>query len=370
MTLEANLAWRSERATHLDRMILADNAFLADGRWARAAAQARSEGDARLDASPWITPAGLPPAELAETAFPSRPLPIPGRFYPRIAFPGLAQGPRDLRPTRLLAREAGRLRADPNHPLAGADATLRILPTQLEAAPGHRLAELFDGPGIQVPAAVPETAYFAVDSFARQDETPDRLFYEQPRLVQHLDAACRGEIRRLQGRFLEPGMRVLDLMASWDSHLPDAPGLHVAGLGMNAAELAANPVLAERVVKDLNERPQLPWGDAQFDLILCTASIEYLTRPRAVLAEARRVLRPGGRLLLSFSDRWFSPKAIRIWAELHPFERLGLALALLSDAGFTELATETLRGMKRPQDDRYSEQRGHADPLFAAWGKA
>ena len=103
--------------------------------------------------------------------------------------------------------------------------------------------------------------------------------------------------------------------------------------------------------------------------MLCTAALEYLVRPRAVLAEVRRVLRPGGLCLLSFSDRWFPPKAIRMWSQLHAFERLGYTLALLKDAGFVGLNSETLRGMKRPEDDKYAAERDGADPLFAAWGR-
>ena len=123
-------------------------------------------------------------------------------------------------------------------------------------------------------------------------------------------------------------------MASHDSHLPGRLGLDLCGLGLNDAELAANPQLSERVAQDLNACPLLPWPDASFDAVICTASIEYLTHPAEVLAEARRVLKPGGLLALSFSDRWFPTKAIAVWSRLHEFERLGLVLHLLREAGF------------------------------------
>jgi hypothetical protein len=77
---------------------------------------------------------------------------------------------------------------------------------------------------------------------------------------------------------------------------------------------------------------------------------------------------PGGTCVVSFSDRWFPPKVIRAWTELHPYERLGLVLWLLADAGFADLHTETLRGIRRPADDRYAAQRDFSDPLFAVWG--
>jgi len=162
---------------------------------------------------------------------------------------------------------------------------------------------------------------------------------------------------------------VLDLMASWQSHLPEQPAdIHVAGLGLNAEELRANPRLAEHVVKDLNSRAGLPWNDGTFDAVICAASIEYLVEPHAVLREVGRVLKPGGPLVVTFSDRWFPTKAIRLWSALHPWERLGMVLAWLRDTGFTRLGSETLRGLRRPRDDKYAGQRAYADPLFAAWG--
>lgn len=210
----------------------------------------------------------------------------------------------------------------------------------------------------------------AAGALARRDEASDIAFYARPRLVQHLDARCRAAIAELYDRLLCPGSRVLDLMASHDSHLPPALDLELCGLGLNDEELAANPRLAERVVQDLNACPSLPWADARFDAVICTAAIEYLLRPAAVLAEARRVLKPGGLMLLSFSDRWFPTKAIAVWGRLHEFERLGLALHLLRSAGFAGLETETRRGLPRPADDKYLAQRAFADPLFAAWGYA
>jgi SAM-dependent methyltransferase len=370
MALEARLDWHSAGARHVDRLVVPDNACLADGRWAKAAEAARRDGRVEIDPAPWLQPAGLAALAVPAANFRMREPPVPGRFYPRIAFPDLAQGPRDLRPVRVISAGEGVLRVEPNHPLAGLNPRLSFALTPADPAPGTRLQELFDGPGLQQPPADPARAYLGLDGFARQDEAVDAEFYGPARLIQHLDAACRAEIRRHYGAWLGSGARVLDLMASWDSHLAEAPAaVHVAGLGMNRAELTANPRLAERVVKDLNERPELPWGDGVFDGVVCTAAIEYLLHPRAVLAEVARVLKPGGVFAVTFSDRWFPSKAIRVWPELHPFERLAMVLSLFHLAGFVALETHTLRGLKRPEDDKYADQRTFADPLFAVWGR-
>jgi SAM-dependent methyltransferase len=276
-----------------------------------------------------------------------------------------------MRAARLLAVSADTHRVDPNHPLAGIPAKLVFRAVAQEPTRGVRMVDLFDGPGMQSPAQTPEETYFQPDFFTRQDAASDDVFYSRPRLTHHLDATCRAEIRALYGRFLQPGQRVLDLMSSWVSHLPETSvELQVAGLGMNADELAKNPRLAERVVQDLNAQAELPWPDASFDVVICTASIEYLLQPAAVMAQVRRVLKPGGVCIVTFSDRWFPSKAIKVWSELHPFERLGLVLALFQAAGFTDLHSETVRGLKRPDDDKYADQRLYSDPLFAAWGIA
>lgn len=40
----------------------------------------------------------------------------------------------------------------------------------------------------------------------------------------------------------------------------------------------------------------------------------------------------------------------------------------MRDAGIADLHTQTLRGLKRPADDKHTAQREYSDPLFAAWG--
>ena len=78
---------------------------------------------------------------------------------------------------------------------------------------------------------------------------------------------------------------------------------------MNAAELARNPRLDEWFVRDLNKDPS-GWAaaDGSFDAVLCTAGLQYLQQPEAVLSEVRRVLKPGGIVIIAFSNRMFYDK--------------------------------------------------------------
>jgi SAM-dependent methyltransferase len=172
--------------------------------------------------------------------------------------------------------------------------------------------------------------------FDRIDESPDAAFYELPRFVVHIDEATITALTAWYAEVLPPGADVLDLMSSWVSHLPAAERLplgRVVGLGLNTAELAANPRLASYDVRDLNTEPGLPYADASFDAVLCAVSIQYLVRPVEVFAEVARVLRRGGRVAIATSHRCFPTKAIRAWHVLPPRERLAAIALYLERAG-------------------------------------
>jgi SAM-dependent methyltransferase len=159
--------------------------------------------------------------------------------------------------------------------------------------------------------------------FQRQDESADSLFYSMPRFVVHIDAATIDALTEVYRQMLPPGGALLDLMSSWVSHLPaDMQFSRVAGLGMNAEELAQNPRLTEQVVQDLNLNPELPFESASFDAIVNAVSIQYLTRPVDVFRSCAKVLKPGGLSAVALSHRCFPTKAIRAWHVLPALERL------------------------------------------------
>ena len=266
---------------------------------------------------------------------------------------------------------------DCNHPLAGQHARLTATVLDVREKISETggslhvwLEELLDGAGIETRLADFETVFVTEpDDLGRTDPAPDAVFYSQQRLISHIDAQARARLTSLYADILAPGDAVLDLMTSHLSHLPpDLALAAVAGLGLNTAELDANPALTSRSVHDLNVDPTLPGPDGSVTAVLCAMSIEYLTNPAAVLAEIARVLAPGGRLVVSFSNRWFPAKAVRLWTELHEFERLGLIASLIEQTpGLGQTATLAERGWPRPADakDRLWPLYQHADPLFA-----
>ncbi|WP_018934921.1 methyltransferase domain-containing protein [Thioalkalivibrio sp. ALJ24] len=302
--------------------------------------------------------------------------PRAGRFYPRAfiaGHAGIEKGDRAL--FRVGALEEDHLLADLNHPLAGRELRLtgRVLcvhPEGREGSPVDVTGRLTErGPGMQARWRGVPTDFWSGGACEREDPADDAAFYARPRMVHHLDATARAGVAALYAALVPPGARVLDLMASWASHLdgvaePEA----VVGLGMNREELAANPLLNQALVQDLNTHPRLPFPADSLDAVVCTASVEYLTRPGAVFASVREVLRPGGVFVVTFSDRCFPTKAIAVWERLFDFERMGLVLDRFLEAGFVDPATFSLRGLPRPADDPYAGRLDHADPVFAVWG--
>ncbi len=195
--------------------------------------------------------------------------------------------------------------------------------------------------------------------FDRQDQGNDADFYAPSRLVTHIDDEAIAAVSELYDELSVPDGRVLDLMSSWVSHLSRKPSGGLVALGMNAVELQANPLADLVVVQDLNVDPRLPFDDASLDAVVCCVSVDYLICPVEVLREAARVLRPGGVVVLTFSNRCFPTKAVRGWLATNEDGRVAIVRAYLEQAGF-EGVTTALRTTRRLG----------RDPLYGAWARS
>jgi len=72
-----------------------------------------------------------------------------------------------------------------------------------------------------------------------------------------------------------------------------------AGLDISAEMIElARRRLGRSVDLRTGDAEQLPWERNSFDLITCTFSFHHYPQPAKALAEMRRVIRPGGRLIL------------------------------------------------------------------------
>jgi arsenite methyltransferase len=161
---------------------------------------------------------------------------------------------------------------------------------------------------------------------------------------------------------LAPGERVLDIgsgpgmlvrqMAEAVGERGAVHGVDVSPSMLALARGTASPPGAAPVAYEQADALALPFADASFDVAVSTQVYEYVEDMSAALAEVRRVLRPGGRLLVLDTDWgslvWHSrdpPRMRRVvaaWDEHLADPHLPRRLpGLLEDAGFT-LATASV----------------------------
>ena len=97
---------------------------------------------------------------------------------------------------------------------------------------------------------------------------------------------------------LQAGQRVLDLGCGTGALLSDFPfseGLYGLDLDFSAISQAAG--YAPAAALTCGDGSRLPFADSTFDLVFCHFVLLWVDDPRLVVAEMRRVTRPGGAVL-------------------------------------------------------------------------
>jgi ubiquinone/menaquinone biosynthesis C-methylase UbiE len=148
---------------------------------------------------------------------------------------------------------------------------------------------------------------------------------------------------------------VLEVAIGTGRNLPFYPaGVTITGLELSPAMLAYARKRAAELGLDVDLREgdahDLPFGDNSFDTVVCALSLCTIPDPTAAIAQMRRVLRPGGRLLLldHIASAW--PP---IYAAQWLIERITIATAgehftrrplpLVRTAGFEIVETQRLK---------------------------
>lgn len=126
-----------------------------------------------------------------------------------------------------------------------------------------------------------------------------------------LNSLGDGPSYRAFERVLEVGPEddLLDVACGWGEFLVNhAAGAHrVAGVDLTPAKVElARERLADRIAAGTAEvvvadAAALPWPDGSFTALTCMDAFPFFPDPQAVLAEFFRVLRPGGRAVVSFA---------------------------------------------------------------------
>jgi SAM-dependent methyltransferase len=158
-----------------------------------------------------------------------------------------------------------------------------------------------------------------------------------------LEPVLRQNFSRRIARIPRPraGARLLDIGAAFGFAVVEArdAGWEAAGLEISTSAARAGHAAAGRVV--VADAHRTPFAAEAFDAVTLWDVLEHLSDPHAAVAEVARLLRPGGRLVLTTGDvgslaarlsgpRWhlytipehlffFSRRSLRLLLEAHGF---------------------------------------------------
>jgi len=149
--------------------------------------------------------------------------------------------------------------------------------------------------------------------------------------------------------------QVLEVAVGTGRNLPGYPAeVALTGIELSPAMLAIARQRAADLGREADLRDgdaeRLPFDDASFDTVLCALSLCTIPSPVAAVGEMRRVLRPGGRLLLLdhigstwpplYAAQWLAERVTIRTAGEHFTRR---QLPLVKAAGFQVVESERLK---------------------------
>ena len=146
--------------------------------------------------------------------------------------------------------------------------------------------------------------------------------------------------------------RVLEVAIGTGRNLPHYPaGAAVTGIEVSPAMLAIARQRAAGLGRDADlqegDAERLPFADASFDTVVCALSLCTIPNPAAAIGEMKRVLVPGGRLLLldHIGSTWPPVHAAQWLLERITIRAAGehftrRQLPLVEAAGFQVIETE------------------------------
>lgn len=259
-------------------------------------------------------------------------IPRVGRFYPQGHINGLRDiYPDTLNPFRLIELDEEQFVADCNHPLATIPITIEARIQDIEergigtyGSLTHWREKTCDwGPGMQAMHNNHPTDFFHPGFFDTID-TSGIPFSPPP-----LDAKAMTNLNKAYARFITPDMRRFDFLL------------------------------------DSSSKPK-----GQYDAIVFTLSMEYLRAPVTTLKDLSQHLAPGGVVLVGFTAHYDPAEVIQGWIDMYEFERMGLILEYLRQAGLdADAGTISMRNDWRNQDDpKFLETRGVSDPVYIVYG--
>lgn len=137
------------------------------------------------------------------------------------------------------------------------------------------------------------------------DKAGQRFFLDEPGRMEQLRRRHAWLARLLELPDFTSPSRALPGCREWHRTRvrEGRPGYRVLNLGSGVHKLYANPglvnfdIAGHDNVDVIGDGEHLPFRDGVFDGVVLDAVIEHLARPRLVVDEVRRVLKPGGTVL-------------------------------------------------------------------------
>jgi SAM-dependent methyltransferase len=123
-------------------------------------------------------------------------------------------------------------------------------------------------------------------------------------------------IKMFHGQFYAPAAELLDLtpddelldvacgsgsfLADEAAHVRRVAGIDISGPMTSVARRRLRDRMRSGTAQIITgDATNLPWPDQDFTAVTCLGSLEWFSRPDTALAEMHRVLRPGGRLVVT-----------------------------------------------------------------------
>jgi SAM-dependent methyltransferase len=151
-------------------------------------------------------------------------------------------------------------------------------------------------------------AFYPNDYWGADDEPTQEWIVSSQSDKLHFAASCK----LVSGRILDVGCGSGFFLRALDPSRWERFGVE---LGAGAVEASRRALGADRIVQGTLHDAAYP--DAEFDVVTLWSALEHTNQPRCTLTEARRILKPGGSLIVQvpnaasyqlrlFSGSWFA----------------------------------------------------------------